>query len=113
MTDFFISYARKDGMDFAQQIHDELEGDGHDAWFDKRDIKSSEYWDDAIEKGLKNCKALILLVTPGSNASQNCKDEWSYVLSANKPVILLYFLEVDSFPPRIHRLQYIDFRTNF
>jgi hypothetical protein len=108
----FLSYARSDGSDFADKLHDELEGDGYDVWFDRRDISSSAYWDDAIESALKECSALILVMTPGSTASQNCKDEWGYVLDAKKPVITLMVKDTEV-PFRIRRVQWIDFRASF
>jgi hypothetical protein len=108
----FLSYARKDGADFADKLHNALEADGYDVWFDQRDIESSAYWDDSIEKALDECTALILVMTPGSTASQNCKDEWGYVLDANKPVISLMVKDT-KVPLRIRRVQYIDFRANY
>ncbi|MEO1289152.1 MAG: toll/interleukin-1 receptor domain-containing protein [Chloroflexota bacterium] len=111
MTDYFISYARKDGADFADKLHDDLEADGYDAWIDKRDILGSDYWDDAIEDALKNCEALLLVITPGSTESQNVKDEWGYVLN-KKPIIPL-MVETADIPFRANRIQYIDFRDNY
>jgi hypothetical protein len=115
MTDFFISYARKDGSEFAHKLHDALEADkasNYDAWLDSRDILGSSHWDDSIENALRECKALLLVMTPGSSASQNCKDEWSYAIELKKAIIPLLVIDTDT-PFRLKRIQRIDFRENF
>jgi len=105
---YFISYARRDGADFADRLHDALESDRYDAWLDRRDIPPGAEWDTAIEAAIENCKAFLFVVTPGSIASRACLDELSHALSTKRPVIPLMVIQA-KLPYRIERLQYVDF----
>jgi hypothetical protein len=105
----FISYARKDGEEFAYKLHDSLEAKGISAWMDKRGgIREGKYWDKEIEKAVKACKVLLFVVTPGGVASDNCHDEWAYAMSLKKPVYPLMLIRAD-IPMRLNRVQYTDF----
>jgi len=105
----FISYARKDGQEFAFKLHDNLEAKGISAWMDKRGgIREGRYWDKEIEEAIKACKVLLFVVTPGGVNSENCHDEWAYALSLKKPVLPLMFIQAD-IPMRLNRIQYTDF----
>jgi len=108
----FISYARNDGKDFAEKLHDQLEIDGFKVWLDLRDIKLGEEWDKSIDEAIRTCRALIFLITSGSVASSTCQDEWSRALSFKKQVLPL-LLEPINPPLRLHRRQYIDFTSGF
>ncbi len=108
----FVSYARADGEDFAKKLHDHLEANGFMTWLDRRDIKLGENWDLSIDKAIRECWALLFVMTPSSVDSPNCHDEWSRALSFKKPVLPL--LVRPCVPPmRLHRLQYIDFTGEF
>ncbi len=109
---WFISYAREDGTDFAIRLHDRLEADDFPCWLDKRDIQPGEPWDDSIEQGLREAVGMLFIATPASVASQNCKDEWSLALSYKIPVIPLLLIECD-LPMRLARRQWIDFTGEF
>src|SRR5207247_3127222 len=93
----FVSYARADGEDFAKKLHDHLEANGFMTWLDRRDIKLGENWDLSIDKAIRECWALLFVMTPSGVESPNCHDEWSRALSFKKPVLPL--LVKPSVPP--------------
>jgi len=106
----FISYARADGEDFAKKLHELFEARGLSAWMDTRGgIAPSTLWDNEIQKAIDEASILVFVMTPGSIASENCHDEWSYALNLGKTVIPLLALKAQPIPMRLHRIQYIDF----
>ncbi|MBZ0285454.1 MAG: tetratricopeptide repeat protein [Anaerolineae bacterium] len=111
----FISYARADGKDFAGKLHDQLEIDGFTAWLDIRDIQPGNHWDDEIDKGIRECWALIFVMTPGSIESEVCHDEWTRALSFKKAVLPLKLTDFDDteIPFRLARRQYLKFDGEF
>jgi tetratricopeptide (TPR) repeat protein len=108
----FISYSRTDADEIAKKLHDHLEANGFATWLDTRDIKVGENWDLAVDKAIRECWALLFVMTPNSVESPNCHDEWSRALSFKKPVIPLLIKPCEA-PLRLHRLQYIDFTGDF
>jgi len=125
MSDFFISHAKKDGRAFALELHDQLEGDGFPAWFDERDIEPGANWPRSIETAVRNCIALLFVLTPGSIASQTCMDELDLAINLGKPILPLKIVpRIDDATPappvantdiplRLQQRQYIDFTVLF
>lgn len=73
MSDIFISYARKD-RDRVQPLADALEQRGWSVWWDRR-IRTSEIWDEVIEKALDTTKSVVVVWTKTSVKSQWVKNE--------------------------------------
>lgn len=100
----FLSYARKDS-DYVYTLARELRRIGLDIWIDQ-DIDPGENWDNSIEEALKNCKKMLLIVSPDSMRSDNVQDEWSYFLEEGKAVFPFIYKDCEmSF--RLRRRQYI------
>lgn len=119
---FFISYAHRDAEGFTRRLHDDLEGDGFQAWLDTRDITPHDNWDEAIEKGLRESIGVLVVLTPASVTSKVCRDELTTAHNLNKPILtLLITPETPDTPPvgyqdlplLVQRKQYIDFTTSF
>jgi hypothetical protein len=109
MSKSFFSYSRAD-QDFALKLANDLRKNGVDLWFDQLDIPTGALWDLEIEKALKECETLIVIVSTSSVKSKNVLDEISFAIEEDKKIIPIKITSCE-IPFRIRRLQYIDFNT--
>lgn len=107
MADYFLSYARTDS-EFALRLADDLRAAGVDLWIDQRDILPSQHWDRAIEAALRECAAVVVVLSPRSVASENVLDEVGFAIDHDKDVVPVLFEQCEV-PIRMTRLQHIDF----
>ena len=107
----FISYARKDGSAFAEELVDALDVAGFDAFLDRNDIAAGEDWEKRLEGLLAAADTVVFVLTPGSVASAQCAWELKTAGALSKriiPVVLAPVPDADA-PPAIARLNYIFF----
>jgi hypothetical protein len=109
MPRLFISYSRMDEV-FARQLATSLSTMGGDIWIDIRDIPAGMKWSSAIQEGLDNCDAMIIIISPASMASQNVEDEWQYYRDRGK-IIVPVMIQPTQLHYQLGRLQYINFHT--
>ena len=103
---YFLSYSRSDER-FALRFAKDLRSRGVAMWVDQLDIRPSEHWDRAIEKAVRDCRGIVVIVSPRSVASDNVADEISYAIENGKSVLPV-MIEKCSLPLRITRMQVID-----
>lgn len=106
----FISYARAD-RPFAKSLTAKLDSAGIQTWIDYRDIPPGANWDQAVEDALRDCNAMLLILTPRSVQSNNVHDEWHYFLDLDKPIYPV-LREACEIPFRLRRRQYVDFTAD-
>jgi hypothetical protein len=86
MGHVFISYARAD-QSYSVQLTEELRRCGFDVWIE--DIGYGARWPATLEEAVRDCAALIVIVTPEAGASDWVRKELVLARSANKPVFPL------------------------
>jgi hypothetical protein len=110
----FVSYSHKDA-DFARQLVNDLKSRVGSVWFDEVSIRPGRYWDDEVEKGIRETDVLLSLLSPNLLDSKICKDEFDNADRLGKPVIpiLITHCDNDKMWMRMARRQYIDFRSDY
>ncbi len=102
--DVFISYARKDGREFAEKLDADLRASGFKAWRDMRDIDSAQDFTAEIELAIEGADAVAVCVTPDSKREDSfVRREIQYALAIGKPVVPLRVVEI---VPHVHIVNY-------
>ncbi len=79
-------------------------------WLDVYAIEAGKSWARQIGEALDRCRAMVVVLSPASIASENSDDEWNYYLDKRKLVVPVLLESID-IPYRLNKLQYIDFST--
>lgn len=108
---FFLSYSRSDER-FALRFARDVRAQGVEIWVDQFDIRPSEHWDRAIERAVRECRGIVVVLSPRSVASDNVADEISYAIDSGKSVLPV-LIERCTLPLRITRMQVIDATGNY
>jgi hypothetical protein len=103
---YFLSYSRNDER-FALRLAKDLRARGVAMWIDQLDIRPSEHWDRAVERAVRSCRGLVVVLSPRSAESDNVADEISFALDSRKSVLPV-MIERCTMPLRITRMQVID-----
>lgn len=74
----FLSYARSDGRDIANQLRGLLQLEGIPLWQDVFAMEGGHDWWVQITEALDNVEYLALVLTPNAFKSQTIRKEWSY-----------------------------------
>jgi hypothetical protein len=64
----FLSYASQDA-EAAVRICDSLRAAGIEVWFDKRELRGGDVWDQAIRKQIKACALFVPVISKSTHAS--------------------------------------------
>jgi WD40 repeat protein len=81
-TDFFISYAIRDGHSWALWISHELERAGYRTMMQSKDFVPGSDFMALIDRGLREAAAVIAVLTPGYLNSDYGRMEWQAALRA-------------------------------
>lgn len=86
MRHIFISYSRIDS-EAVGQIVTRLEQDGFHVWIDREQIKAGELWQEAIVEAVDHAYAFVLMLSPGSAASDDVRKEVDLAEVAKKELV--------------------------
>ena len=94
----FLSYARED-MVAADQFVRALEAEGLSVWIDRQDIQSGS-WKERVTEGLRQARAMVVLLTLKSLNSRAVRKELAFAAKKNVPIIPVQLQEIneDSVP---------------
>ena len=114
--DLFISHSSVDAG-AARELRAELEAAGYSCWMAPDDVTGTDTWAEQILGAIEQCRAMIVLVSAGANASTHVSREVSLALGRKRALLpvrieavspqgpLEYLLSlvqrVDAFPPPI------------
>jgi hypothetical protein len=85
VTETFISYARRDGLAFAEQ----LERDLPNTWRDKRNLNPFNDFTAELEKAIQAARQVLVCITPDVLCADSfVRREISYALYLKKPVLV-------------------------
>jgi hypothetical protein len=65
--DIFISYSRRD-QEFVRRLASDLDAHVAGVWLDQSAIRAGQKWHDEILEGIRDCKALVLVLSPDAVA---------------------------------------------
>lgn len=111
LRNYFLSYSRSDER-FALRLAKDLRAQGIAMWVDQLDIRPSEHWDRAIERAVRDCRGMVVILSPRSVESDNVADEISYAIDSGKSVLPV-MIEKCVLPLRITRMHVIDATGNY
>ena len=86
----FISYSRRDALEFVDRLQPALAKHGVDAFVDREDIGKGEEWWERVEQLITEADTVIFVMTPGSARSEICQREVDFAERLKKrflPVI--------------------------
>src|SRR5687768_16601059 len=69
MPQIFISYAREDGSEIADEIADRLRSLQHEVFLDVDSIRVGSVWKKELKRRVHWANVLIVIITPASNES--------------------------------------------
>lgn len=107
----FISYARRDAADFADELQAGLEVAGFEAFLDRHDIAGGEDWEARLGGLIESADTVVFVITPTSVASERCQWEVVRAAALSKRVIPVVRIAVEEAqtPDSLRRLNYIFF----
>jgi hypothetical protein len=108
---YFLSYSRSDER-FALRFAQDVRAQGVRMWVDQLDIRPSEHWDRAIERAVRDCRGIVVILSPRSVASDNVADEISFAIDSGKSVLPV-MIEKCVLPLRITRMHLIDATASY
>jgi WD40 repeat protein len=82
----FISYSRRDGLDFARRLQTLLEAEGLSLYRDLNDLEGAEDWWRQVESAIRSVEHVVLVLTPGALSSTYVAREWKLARQEGRKV---------------------------
>jgi hypothetical protein len=91
--DIFISYGRRDSLEFASRLNRRLVDRGFTVWFDYDDIPLGVDYQKQIDDGIERADNVLFIISPHSINSPYCGLELELALKHQKRIIPLLHVE--------------------
>ncbi len=108
----FLSYSHQD-EEFVLKLATDLEERGATIWIDRGDIRAGAVWRRSIAEAVRNCQALILVISPDAAKSQYVSHELTMAEAHDKPIFPLIYRKTKlpaQIAEQLEGFQYLDFR---
>jgi hypothetical protein len=112
-NDIFVSYSRRD-QEFVTRLASDLNARVAGVWFDQSDIQPGENWHNEIIKGIRECKAFILVLSPDAVKSKYVHEEVNKALELGKTILPVIYRSdkwTGKFESLVDEIQTIDLRS--
>ena len=111
----FVSYSRKDAVDFAERISKDLGEDEHDVFTDVVNIPPGSDWSNVIEKNISKCELFLVIITYWALKSSNVEREVLQTQRENKIVIpcVHRYVNTNQLKWNLSSFQGIEFRDQY
>lgn len=103
----FISYSR-DNEPNAAYFENRLLDDGYKVFRDKSNIRGGMSWQAEIERNVKGCLVLVVLLSPAACKSEWVMKEYSLALFHQKSVVPFIIQPIIEIPHQLQSLQCVD-----
>jgi TIR domain len=91
----FVSFAERDGGDFAQAIFEHYTDIGIEVFVSRHSIDAVENYEDKIYNSISNCTIFIILVTPTALTNSWMEKELSAARKLEKRIIPCVFHRIN------------------
>ena len=99
MTRIFISYARADGSEIADELADRLRALDHEVFLDTHSLTGGTHWQPELSRRIKWAQLVVVLVTEASNNSDHVYQEVDQAARQGKVILPV---QVDDAPLPVH-----------
>lgn len=111
----FISYARDDGREYADELYNEFQKNSIQAWRDERNINPFQDFSGEIEKAIESSSHVIVCLTPqiAQKKDSFVRREIIYAQGWKKPILPLIYPDFDSryLPTLINHLTWLKYKN--
>jgi len=107
----FLSYARRDDI-FAQLLESRLREAHIRVWRDKDSLYPGEDWKQAIERGISESEAVLVVLSDNSAASAYVTVELTYAFRKKKYVIPIKLTPKIHLHPKLKGTEFVDFSNH-
>ena len=106
----FLSYSRKDELR-ARALEQALGERGLRVWRDARSIAAGTRFFEAIEKGIRDARGVVVLVTPSSANSDWVTFEYAFATGARVPIVAVAPSDAEIPEPVLQHFQTVKYST--
>ena len=108
----FISYARSDGAELAEELVSGLELASFRPFLDRHDIAAAEDWEARLGALILSADTIVFILSPAAVRSERCAWEVERAAQLGKRLIPVQGIPVpeSEVPEQLRRLNYIFFR---
>ena len=82
----FVSYSRKDGLEFARRLQALLEAEGLSLYRDLTDLEGGEDWWRQVEAAIRGVEHVVLVLSPAALRSPYVAREWKLARQEGRKV---------------------------